>query len=137
MAGVGGYQAPRNPAPVSGPGALSQRTDGGPGQPVRSLPDAKYGENRDFVTQEQGAPMAGTSPAAAMPPVVGLDAPTQRPDEHVTTGVPIGPGAGPEALGPAAPPQGGQLSQMLFRFASADMTGALASLADEALQRGL
>jgi len=25
----GGYRQPNNPAPVSGPGALSQRTDGG------------------------------------------------------------------------------------------------------------
>jgi hypothetical protein len=27
--GRGGYRQPNNPAPVSGPGALSQRTDGG------------------------------------------------------------------------------------------------------------
>ncbi len=120
---------------MSGPGALSQRTDGGPGQPVRTLPDAKYGENRDFTAQEAGAPMAGAGPA--MPPVVGLDAPSTRPDEHVTHGVPIGPGAGPEALGPAAPPATGQLSSMLAGLSAADMTGALAGLYDAAIQRGL
>ncbi len=135
MAGRGGYQAPANPAPVSGPGALSQRTDGGVGQPVRDLPDAKYGENKAFTEQQQGAPLAGASPA--MPPIVGLDAPSQRPDEHVTTGVPVGPGAGPEALGPVAPPATGQLSTMLAGLAASDMSGALASLYDEALQRGL
>ena len=27
--GRGGYRQPSNPAPVSGPGALSKRTDGG------------------------------------------------------------------------------------------------------------
>lgn len=32
-----------------------------------------------------------------------LDDPTSRPHEPVTTGLPIGPGAGPEALGPMPP----------------------------------
>lgn len=135
MAGVGGYQPPANPAPVSGPGALSQRTDGSPGQPVRDLPNAKYGENKAFTAQEAGAPMAGSAPSA--PPIVGLDAPTQRPDEHVTSGVPMGPGPGPEVLGPAAPPSTGQLSSLLAGLSAADMTGALAGLYDQALQRGL
>jgi len=134
VAGVGGYQPPAKPAPVSGPGALSQRTDGGPGQPVRTLPNAGYGESKAFVDQQQGAPLAQ---APGLPPVVPLDAPSNRPDEPVTTGAPLGPGAGPEALGPANPPATGQLSQMLFGLAAADMTGALAALANEALQRGL
>ncbi len=134
MAGKGGYQAPANPAPVSGPGALSQRTDGGPGQPVRSLPDAKYGENRDFVTQQQGAPLAA---GPQLPSVIPLDAPSSRPDEPVTAGAPLGPGPGSEALGPVAPPSSGQLSQMLFGLAASDLTGALAQLADVALQHGL
>jgi hypothetical protein len=135
VAGVGGYMAPANPAPVSGPGALSQRTDGGPGQPVRDLPNAKYGEAKAFTEQEAGAPMAGAGPA--MPPVVGLDAPSTRPDEHVTHGAPLGPGGGPEVLGPAAPPATGQLSSLLAGLAAGDMTGALAGLYDAALQRGL
>lgn len=134
MAGVGGYQAPANPAPVSGPGQLSQRTDGGPGQPVRSLPDAGYGESKAFVDQQQGAPLAQ---APGLPTVVPLDAPTGRPGEPVTAGAPLGPGPGSEVLGPAKPPSTGQLSQMLFGLAAADMTGALAALANEALQRGL
>lgn len=134
MAGVGGYQAPAKPAPVSGPGELSQRTDGAPGQPVRDLPDAKYGEGKAFRSQEQGAPMAQ---APALPTVTPLDAPSERPGEPVTAGAPLGPGAGPEALTPAAPPATGQLSQMLFGLAASDMTGALAALANEALQRGL
>ena len=37
MAGRGGYQAPTNPAAISGPGALSQRTDGGPTQPAQYM----------------------------------------------------------------------------------------------------
>lgn len=135
MAGKGGYQPPAHPAAVSGPGALSQRTDGGPGQqPVRALPDAKYGDSAAFVAQQQGAPVPA---GPGLPEVVGLDAPTQRPDEHVTAGAALGPGPGPEALGPVSPPATGQLSEMLFGLAAGDLTGALASLANEALQRGL
>ena len=37
--------------------------------------------------------------AAAGAPVTPLYAPTQRPDEPITTGIPMGAGAGPEVLG--------------------------------------
>ena len=109
MSGVGGLQRPTNPAPVSGPGALSQRTDGGPAQAMRSLPDAKYGENAAFRGIESGAPMAaapspssggadagGSSPASAPPaltPPPPLTDGTTRPDEPVTHGADAGPGA--------------------------------------------
>lgn len=90
----GGYQAPRKPAPVSGPGALSKRTDG---QPARDLPNAAYGEQADFQSIQSGAQMSAS--ARQMPEVTPLTAPTQRPDEPVTAGVPSGPGVGPEAIG--------------------------------------
>lgn len=90
----GGYQAPRKPAPVSGPGSLSRRTDG-PGQPTRDLPNAGYGEAQDFADIQAGAKMS----RAQMPSVTPLDAPTSRPDEPVTAGSPSGPGAGPESIG--------------------------------------
>lgn len=110
MAGKGGYQAPNSPAPVSGPGPLSQRTDGGPGQPIRSMPAAYYGERQEMNDIQAGAPMAqgqmpaggpvplpnaSTPPAAPMTPPTPLTAPTERPDEPITAGVPIGPGPGP------------------------------------------
>lgn len=97
----GGYQRPSRPAPVSGPGALSKRTDGAPGQGIKSLPNAGYGENKDFRNIQQGAAMAQSEaqPAPQMPPVTPLGAMTQRPNEPITTGIPLGPGAGPEALG--------------------------------------
>ena len=41
--GRGGYRAPSNPAPVSGPGALSQRTDGGATQPATYISGLPYG----------------------------------------------------------------------------------------------
>lgn len=86
---------PNNPAPVSGPGALSQRTDGGPAdsQPIRSLPDAEYGANKEFREIQQGAPLFAQPEPPSAPS--GLFAPTDRPDEPVTAGIASGPGAGP------------------------------------------
>lgn len=100
--------APNDPAPVSGPGALSRRTDGGPAQKLRALPDAKYGEQATYQQDQRGAPMAQSpsvpqgqpmqpSPAAAG--AVPFSAPTQRPTEPVTSGASLGHGPGPEALG--------------------------------------
>lgn len=99
----GGYQRPSSPAPASGPGPMSRRTDGGPGQGIKSLPNAGYGENKEFKEIQQGASMAKAPSMMGMPQVTPLGAPTQRPDEYVTTGIARGPGAGPEALGRPSP----------------------------------
>jgi len=119
MAGKGGYQAPAKPAMQSGPGAMSQRTDGGPAskQAVRYISGMpNYGDAADLVDLQASAPMASSpnpSPAPApvasaatqqgqvqqRQPIVPLTAPTQRPNEPVTAGSPLGPGPGPEILG--------------------------------------
>lgn len=96
----GGPRTPANPAPVSGPGALSARTDGFPGQANMQLPDAAYGEQADFQDIQSGAPMAadptmGGDPMGMMPsapPPPGLRDPSLRPNEPLTEGVPVGPG---------------------------------------------
>lgn len=107
MAGEhGGRRTPRKPAPVSGPGKLSKRTDGGP-QASRDLPDAQYGEQGQFQEAQGGAPMAGNSqaaPAGGPPPpqpisVTPFGAPSMRPDEPVTAGVDMGDGPGSTSLG--------------------------------------
>lgn len=102
--GRGGYRRPSNPAPASGPGALSKRTDGR--QPTRPLPNAKYGENAAFEQAQQAAPMSGDigmgAGAGPMAPPTGPDLsgivpfgdPSQRPDEPITAGMPQGPGGG-------------------------------------------
>lgn len=107
----GGYRQPGSPAPVSGPGALSQRTDGGAGnarQPIRVPTGGAYGDATQLQQQEQGAPMAASGGDQAAPGLLagmtlptgpGLDAPTQQPGTPVTDGAASGPGAGPEALG--------------------------------------
>lgn len=93
----GGYREPANPAPVSGPGKLSRRTDGGPIQGAKEIPGGgKYGERKALAEMQSGAPMQG-NPTPAMPtpsvPVTPLNAPTQRPDEPITSGMPFGPGS--------------------------------------------
>jgi len=96
----GGYRQPNNPAPVSGPGALSQRTDGGAvegmSQPQQEYTGFAYGENKGLADQQSGAPLAGNPfPMADITP---LSAPTQRPNEPITHGISQGPGAGTEAM---------------------------------------
>ncbi len=67
----------------SGPGPFSKRTDR---QGAKKLPNAAYGEQKEFQNMQAGAPMAKT-PTPQMPQinpmagVVPLTAPTQRPDE--------------------------------------------------------
>lgn len=106
--GHGGYRRPSKPAAVSGPGALSRRTDGK--QPVMDLPDAAYGEAKTFREQQQSAPMAQAaqptqSPGIDLSGVVPLTEPTQQPDVPVTDGAAYGPGAGTAAIGVMANPQ--------------------------------
>lgn len=98
----GGRRTPENPAPVSGPGALSQRTDGGPTQPVRSFPAQFHGQRQQLAELQGAAPMASgqgggvassSSPATEalpLPPGVspnGILGPTMLPDEPVDAGV--------------------------------------------------
>jgi hypothetical protein len=112
----GGYRQPANPAPVSGPGALSKRTDGGPGkQPVRAPSGGAYGDRQNLEQLQQAAPVAaspGGDVGAPQPAgdltagVVGFGEPTQQPDVPVTAGAASGEGPGLEALGlPNAPDQ--------------------------------
>jgi hypothetical protein len=89
----GGYRQPANPAPVSGPGALSQRTDGGAmdgmTQPAQKYTGFDYGDNKELNDQQAGAPMAGMP---STPSIIGLDAPTMFPDEPLSAGADYGPG---------------------------------------------
>lgn len=96
----GGYRKPNNPAPVSGPGALSRRTDGGPIQAAKYIPaNGKYGEAKALQEMQSGAPMQGNpvpsmpTPNVPMEPLTPLTAPTERPNEPITSGMPFGPGS--------------------------------------------
>ena len=91
-------------AGVSGPGKFSKRTDG------LSFQSDTYGAGVENAANKAGAPMARTPDvrgarasdvreAAAQAPVTPLYAPTQRPEEPITAGIPMGAGPGPEVLG--------------------------------------
>ena len=90
----------------AGPGKFSTRTDG-----LSFQPDT-YGQGVEMAAAKAGAPLARTpdvagarasevraAAAETQAPVTPLYAPTQRPTEPVTTGIPMGAGAGPEILG--------------------------------------
>jgi hypothetical protein len=102
----GGKRTPNKPAAVSGPGALSARTDGGASKPILSAPSAAYGERADREAQAAAAPITGSNgggaPGGARPmaPPGGMFDPTQRPGEPITAGAAIGPGAGPQHIPP-------------------------------------
>ena len=95
----GGYQQPTNPAPVSGPGALSQRTDGGATegmtQPAQKYTGLPYGQNKS-VNDSQGASSMAGDPFRS--PLLDLMAPSTRPNEPITAGINSGPGGGTELM---------------------------------------
>jgi len=132
----GGMRRPANPAPVSGPGSLSQRTDGGPQQVQADVSGMPYGENQELEEMQSAAPMsasgqataratrrggAGRATQRAAQRMVPLMSPTQRPDEPVTAGADFGPGPGrsPAMRMQQQPP----ISSLFGRLASNDPTG--------------
>jgi len=145
----GGYRLPSTPAMASGPGALSKRTDGGPAskQAARYLAGGDYGDG-GLMSVQNAAPMAKTLGGAGFnpmpggqtqqmpqqgPPVIPLTAPSQRPDEPVTSGAAAGAGPGVEALGlPPQPQQGGTSAKQIVQGLAAhpDASPALKQLAD-------
>lgn len=136
---------PLNPkAGAAGPGPFSVRTD------KLSLPSAGYGEGVETQAIKSGAPLAKAAPVrgatgtevrqaaeqAGMPSIKAtpLYAPTERPNEPITTGIPLGAGAGPEVL--AMQPNQQKLSSVLAKMIPFDNTGDIAILYQEALARG-
>ena len=99
----GGYRTPANPAPVSGPGAHSARTDCGPKQ--HDITGGSYGSSKEFAEQQSASPLAppssaGVNGAPAGPDLsslVGLGAPSSMPDVPITDGAAAGAGVGPDS----------------------------------------
>lgn len=120
-------------------------------QPIRDLPDAKYGENKEYVQQQEVMPAAvaqGLPPAPqpgevgragegvpqepSSPAVEQLGAfmgPSSRPGEPITAGAPIGAGPNSLAMGPMGPMAPDTLSKTLAAYGAADDTGIVAQLA--------
>lgn len=94
----GGPQySPSNISATGGNGQSGQ-------QAMRYYSGGTYGEGKALMEQQAGAALAEaptftpTEPIRNLPQATPLTAPTERPEEPVTTGIPIGPGAGREAL---------------------------------------
>lgn len=152
----GGYRAPTNPAPASGPGKLSKRTDGGPAQKLQVAPGLAYGEKQQDLAQERTAPMAQQDtikqfnvPQVSQPPSAAgatgtavnaaFGAATQRPNEPITHGVNIGPGGGSEVLPQPVQQQvnpQGPMTQMLAQIGGG-LSGQLAAVYQSAAARGV
>jgi hypothetical protein len=116
----GGYRKPENPAPISGPGALSKRTDGSPTQGATYMPGMPYGENT--YSQQTAAPMAGRPEMPKMEMPTPLMAPTTRPNEPITSGIDRGDGPGSSALG-TLPNVEPTILNILQRIAENDSSG--------------
>ena len=139
----GGYRQPSNPAPVSGPGSLSRRTDG---QGARYMAGGEYGEGQEMMDLQTSAPMskAPEQPRMRRPRGGGqvveegmrptpLFAPTERPNEPITAGAPFGPGPGPSAAPTYSP---ASLTATLQKLLPYDSSGAIRRLLGVSMGRG-
>lgn len=75
----------------AGPGKYSTRTDN------LQMGSIAYGEGVETAAIKSGAPLA-TTPNVKPQPITPLYAPTERPEEPITTGIDMGEGAGSEVL---------------------------------------
>jgi hypothetical protein len=127
-------------AGAAGPGKFSKRTD---------LPSSYYGEGVDTAAIKSGASLASTrgvadnvggrpvgAPAVSAP-VTELFAPTQRPNEPITSGIDLGAGPGAEVLGMKAMQGSQKLSDILAKMLPYDTTGEVGVMYQNALVRGM
>ena len=128
-------------AGAAGPGKFSKRTDG------LSFKSEEYGQGVENAAIKSGAPMARTPDvrgatntevreAATRAPQTDLFAPTEAPQEPITTGITLGPGAGPEALAMTGI-QTEKLSDILAKMLPYDQSGEVEILYQRALARGM
>ena len=131
---------------VSGPGKFSSRTDLPPsnsygegvqtaeiagGAAMASTPDVRGATNTELrAAGRQGQSAMGMQQT----PLTPLFAPTQRPDEPVTAGIDIGPGAGSNALMMRKSSE--KLSDILVKMLPYDTDGSISILYQNALARG-
>ncbi len=123
--------------------------------PLSAPSGLPYGENKALLNDQRSLPMAsgtvpaptqasesgppsGSPPPHTAAPVPGSKPflrPSENPGEPVTSGLPIGPGPGPEALS-LNTGASGNLSAMLTQAAAASPSPALAALASQAAALG-
>ena len=127
-------------AGASGPGKFSKRTD-------MNLGSIAYGEGQETSELSTAATKSktrgiadnvGGRPANPMTqePVTPLFAETTKPSEPITNGIPMGEGAGPEALMMQSQFANRRLSDILAEMIPYDTTGEVQYLYQNALSRG-
>jgi hypothetical protein len=134
-------EQPMNPlAGVAGPGPFSTRTD------QLNFQSDYYGQGVENKMLKEAAPLAKTPDvrgatatevrqAATREPITELFAPSQRPDEPITSGIDIGDGPTSAVLG--ARQQTESLSSILATMVQYDTNGEIAALYEQAVARGL
>ena len=115
-------------AGVSGPGKFSVREDLPPSQ--------NYGDTKQLKEDIAGAPTSA-QPTVRPQPLTGLFAPTERPDEPITSGIDISDGVGSDALMMRQGAASGKLSDTLAKLLPYDTTGEIGVLYQQAQSRGL
>ena len=123
----------------AGPGKFSTRTD------KLEMGSTAYGEGVETQAIKSGAPLAKTADtrparagdvrdAATQGPITELYAPSQRPNEPITSGIDMGAGPGSSAL--MMQKNMIKLSDSLAAMLPYDTTGEVAVLYQEALAQG-
>lgn len=107
--------------------AYAQRTDMNQNrQPVQAAAGQAYGERQAQEQAQRAVPLPAAPPVQTPPPSSAPGAlpgsfgdflrPTERPNEPLTAGLPVGPGPGPEAVRVAPNPQGDVEAQILALY---------------------
>ena len=127
----------------SGPGKYAKRLD--------RMPANFYSDQKETAEIASGAPIASTPNVRPLPAsdvkeaavtkaglaaATPLYAPTERPNEPITNGIDIGPGAGSNALMMKQGSAMNKLSDTLAKMLPYDTTGEIAVLYQNALARG-
>jgi hypothetical protein len=123
----------------AGPGKFSTRTDN------LQMGSTAYGEGVETQAIKSGAPLSTTPDtrparagdvreAARQGPVTGLFAPSERPNEPITSGIDMGDGPGSNALMMSKATV--KLSDSLAQMLPYDTTGEVAVLYQTALSQG-
>jgi hypothetical protein len=82
------------------PRAKRRTATGAPAQPVRATPGGTYGDVAAQERAQQAVPLPQNVEPVDLGSLPPLTSPTQRPDEPVTAGLPVGAGPGPAAAVP-------------------------------------
>jgi hypothetical protein len=125
----------------AGPGKFSTRTDN------LQMGSTAYGEGVETQAIKSGASLSKTADvrparagdvreAAAQGPVTELYAPTERPNEPITSGIDMGAGVGSEALAMQSQFAQTKLSDTLAKMIPYDTTGEIIILYQDALAKG-